>query len=78
MQVNAALYAQARRTDLAVPLLARALATPGIGGDYSPVMLWLDPHWDPIRGDPRFRALLEQYAQYKPAIVPAAAASGTH
>jgi len=71
MQVNAAQYAQAGRPDLAVPLLAKALATPGIGGDYSPVMLWLDPHWDPIRPDARFQALLQQYAQYKPAVVPA-------
>jgi len=71
MQVNAAQYAQAGRPDLAVPLLAKALAAPAIGGDYSPVMLWLDPDWDPIRHDARFQALLQQYAQYKPAVIPA-------
>jgi TolB-like protein/Flp pilus assembly protein TadD len=75
MQVNAAEYAQANRPDLAVPLLAEALATPGIGGDYSPVMLWLDPMWDPIRKDARFRALLEQYARYKPAVIPTTVAA---
>ena len=75
MQLNAAQYAQAGRSDLAVPLLANALATPGIGGNYSPVMLWLDPYWDPIRHDARFQALLKQYAQYKPAVIPAAASS---
>jgi TolB-like protein/Tfp pilus assembly protein PilF len=78
MRVDAQQYAQADRPDLAVPLLARALATPGIGGDYSPVMLWLDPYWDPIRRDPRFQALLQQYARYKPAViysVPTATAS---
>lgn len=36
MQINAAQYAQANRADPAVPPLARALAAPGIGGDYSP------------------------------------------
>ena len=75
MQLNAAQYAQAGRPDLAVPLLARALATPGIGSDYSPVMLWLDPYWDPIHNDARFQTLLKQYAQYKPAVIPAAASS---
>ena len=72
MEYNAEQYTQAGRPDLAVPLLARALATPGIGALYSPVMLWLDPIWDPIRNDPRFQALLDQYAQYKPAVIPAA------
>ena len=70
MQLNAAQYAQAGRADLAVPLLAKALA-PGMGDQYSPVMLWLDPYWDPIRKDARFQALLKQYAQYKPAVIPA-------
>ncbi len=68
MQTNAAQYAQASRPDFAVPLLAKALATPGIGLYYSPVMLRLDSIWDPIRRDARFQALLQQYAQYKPAV----------
>jgi TolB-like protein/predicted Zn-dependent protease len=71
MEYNAEQYAQAGRPDLAVPLLAKALATPGIGALYSPVMLWLDPIWDLIRNDPRFQSLLDQYAQYKPAVIPA-------
>ena len=79
MLSNAQLYAQVRRPDLAVPLLAKALATPGIGSGYAPPMLWLDPLWDPIRHDPRFQALLTQYVQYKPAVTydaaPAAASS---
>jgi hypothetical protein len=57
-----------RRADLAVPLLARVFAAPGIGGFYSPAMLWLDPSWDPIRSDPRFQVLLQKYAKYKPAV----------
>jgi TolB-like protein/lipoprotein NlpI len=68
-EVNAALYAEAHRPDLAVPLLAKALATPGIGYYYAPVMLWLDPAWDPIRHDPGFQALLRKYAKYKPAVI---------
>jgi tetratricopeptide (TPR) repeat protein len=74
MEWNASLYAKAKRPDLAVPLLEKALATPGIGQTYSPVMLWLDPAWDPIRQDPRFQALLKKYASYKPVVIPAAMA----
>ncbi len=75
MENNAALYAEANRPDLAVPLLAKALASPGIGRWYSPVMLWLDPAWDPIRKSPQFQALLKKYAKYKPAVIPAMPAS---
>jgi serine/threonine-protein kinase len=70
MQWNAALYAEANRPDLAVPLLAKALVQPGIGNGYSRTMLWLDPVWDPIRHDPGFRALLKKYAKSKPAVIP--------
>ena len=68
MPAFASLYAEAGRPDLAVPLLEKALAMPVIGSFYSPVMLWIDPAWDPIRHDPRFQALLTQYAKYKPAL----------
>ena len=68
MMTAAQSYAQARRPDLAVPLLAKALTAPGIGTVFSPVLLWLDPMWDPIRNDPDFQALLKQYAKYKPAV----------
>jgi hypothetical protein len=71
-------YAQAKRPDLATPMLANALTAPGLGNFYSPVLLWLDPFWDPIRDDPGFKALLQQYAKYKPAVIyPAAPASAT-
>ncbi|MGH8307308.1 MAG: tetratricopeptide repeat protein [Gammaproteobacteria bacterium] len=68
MVLNAQLYATAHRPDLAVPLLTKALASPGIGWFYSPVLLWLDPTWDPIRSDPGFQALLKKYASDKPQI----------
>jgi TolB-like protein/Tfp pilus assembly protein PilF len=78
---DAEAYAMAGRADLAVPLLAKTLTTSGIGHSYSPLMLWLDPAWDPIRHDPRFQALLQQYAQHKPAVTydtpPAASATAT-
>ena len=79
MVTNAELYAQVRRPELAVPLLAKALAAPGVGSGYAPVMLWLDPLWDPVRNDPGFQALLQQYAKDKPAVTydppPAASSS---
>src|SRR5574337_331304 len=79
MMKNAMGYAQAHRPDLALPRLAKALTNPGIGVSYSPVLLWLDPSWDPIRQDPRFQALIEKYAKYKPAVIyaqaPAASSS---
>jgi hypothetical protein len=68
LQQNAALYADAGRPDLAVPPLAKALASPGVGMFYSPVLLWIDPAWDPIRKDPGFQALLKQYEKHKPGI----------
>ena len=36
-------------------------------------MLWLDPAWDPIRKTPQFQALLKQYADSKPVVIPAEA-----
>ena len=78
---DAAASALAGRADLAVQMLAKVLVAPGAGGLYSPVLLWLDPVWDPIRKDSRFQALLKQYAKYKPAVTydnpPPAGASST-
>jgi hypothetical protein len=73
---NAQLYAKAGRADLAVPLLVQTFATNFSWIYSSPALLWLDPSWDPIRHDPRFQALLKQYAKYRPAVIPVAAASG--
>lgn len=68
-EFDASVFSRASRPDLAVPLLAHALAMPGVGLNYSPVLLWLDPVWDPIRHDPGFQALLKKYAKYKPAVI---------
>ena len=74
-EASASLYAQAKRLDLAVPLLAKALSMPDIGYNYAPVLLWLDPAWDPIRHDPHFEALLEKYAHAVPATAVSAESS---
>ena len=75
---NAQLYAEAGRTDLAVPLLAQTFANNRSPIYNSPALFWLDPSWDPIRRDPRFQALLKKYAKYKPATANAIAPSAFH
>lgn len=56
--LNAIGYAQLHRPDLAVPLLAKLLKEPGANQNYAPILLTIDPVWDPIRSDPGFKALL--------------------
>lgn len=77
MRFNASLYAQAGLAERAVPLLEKALATPGCGLYYAPVLLWIDPAWDPIRADPRFQALLKRYASAAPVSASTNVASAT-
>jgi serine/threonine-protein kinase len=43
--------------DAAIPLIRQLLTMPGAGRDLSPALLRLDPIWDPIRYDSRFREL---------------------
>jgi TolB-like protein/thioredoxin-like negative regulator of GroEL len=69
MRVAATLYAQAERPALAVPLIENVIATPGAGQAYAPVLLWLDPAWDPIRADPGFQALLRKHARSRPEVL---------
>lgn len=64
---NASVYADMQRPDLAIPLLQEILPGDSGGLYFSPTMLWVDSSWDPIRHDPGFQALLEQYAKFKSA-----------
>ena len=63
----ALIYARVGEKDLAFPLLARLLKTPGAvdSVDYSITINDLKHRWewDPIRSDPRFEKLLEQSAK---------------
>ena len=63
----ALIYARVGEKDLAFPLLARLLKTPGAvdSVDYSITVNDLKHRWewDPIRSDPRFQKLLEQPAK---------------
>jgi TolB-like protein/Tfp pilus assembly protein PilF len=65
--VNAFTYAQAGRAEAAVSIVAEVLTAPGSGNIYAPVMLWVDPAWDPIRQEPAFAALQARYADHRPA-----------
>jgi serine/threonine-protein kinase len=54
-------YARVQRADLAVPLLAQLLASPGTGFAISNADLRWEPEFDPIRGDPAFQALVKAH-----------------
>jgi tetratricopeptide (TPR) repeat protein len=51
----AAIYAQVDRADQALTLLEQLVRL--VGGP-TPGTLRVEPHWDSLRGDPRFQALL--------------------
>jgi hypothetical protein len=58
--------AHAGAKDQALQLIDQLLAMPA-GQVMSVTRLKLDPVWDPLRGDPRFQALLAKYADRLPA-----------
>jgi serine/threonine-protein kinase len=57
--------ADADAKDQALQLIDQLLAMPA-GEVMSVTRLKLDPVWDPLRGDPRFQALLKKYAAAQP------------
>jgi len=57
---QAQLYVRVGQPDEAVPLLERVLSMP-TGSILSSALLRIDPVWDPLRDDARFKALLQKY-----------------
>ncbi|MBD0327866.1 MAG: hypothetical protein ICV68_15645 [Pyrinomonadaceae bacterium] len=57
----AEIYVQAGDHDRAIETIAEVLKSRPTFSPITPHLLRLDPVWDPLRGDPRFQALLEQY-----------------
>jgi hypothetical protein len=57
--------AHAGAKDQALQLIDQLMAMP-TGDVMSVTRLKLDPVWDPLRGDPRFQALLKKYAPSQP------------
>ena len=58
---QAQLYVRVGQPDQAIALIDRVLSMP-TGGILSSALLKLDPSWDPLRDDPRFKALLQKYS----------------
>jgi tetratricopeptide (TPR) repeat protein len=62
MAYFALIAAWAGEKDLALQQLASAAPTPGAAQITSYGMLKLSPFWDPLRGDPRFEAIVHRFA----------------
>jgi tetratricopeptide (TPR) repeat protein len=58
LELVAPAYVMVGQYDEAITYLEELLSGPS---DYSAGLLRVDPLWDPLRGDPRFQALLEKY-----------------
>jgi tetratricopeptide (TPR) repeat protein len=64
----ARVYAMLGRTDLLLPMLARIRALDGTDTMTSAAILRLDPVWDKVRADPRFRAEIDRFAAKQAAL----------
>ncbi|RDI97432.1 hypothetical protein DVT68_16935 [Dyella solisilvae] len=68
LEHQANLYVRVGQNDQAIALIEQVLSLPA-GEVLSSEMLRLDPVWDPLRDDPRFKALLVKYPTNIPAVV---------
>jgi hypothetical protein len=60
------IYAWTGETDLALQTLREVVHVPvGLSSNTRYGSLKLDPHWDPLRGDPRFEQLVADLAPKK-------------
>ncbi|WP_445147059.1 winged helix-turn-helix domain-containing protein [Dyella sp. Tek66A03] len=57
---QAQLYMRVGQPEQAIALIGRVLSMPA-GAILSSAVLRIDPVWDPLRDDPRFKALLQKY-----------------
>ena len=57
---QAQLYVRVGQPEQAIDLIGRVLSMPA-GGILTSAVLRIDPIWDPLRDDPRFKALLQKY-----------------
>jgi TolB-like protein/Tfp pilus assembly protein PilF len=64
----ARVYALLGRIDLVLPMLKRIRALDGTDTQTSAAMLRLDPVWDKVRADPRFRAEIDRFAAKQAAL----------
>jgi tetratricopeptide (TPR) repeat protein len=60
LAAQAQLYVRVGQPDQAIALIGRVLSIPN-GAPLSSAMLRLDPAWESLRDDPRFKALLLKY-----------------
>lgn len=73
LQYLARIYAINGNGDDAVPLIASLLGTASTK-PLTASFLRMDPVWDPIRNDPRFREVLQKLTTDEPAVIPPARA----
>ena len=59
LETLAEVHAHFADADQAIPLIRQLLNADGAGLLMTPALLKLDPIWDPIRGDPRFKAIVQ-------------------
>ena len=60
----AQVYSRLGRVDLVMQALERVRLAPGSDTAISASTLKIDPVWDKVRGDPRFQAQIQRFAEF--------------